>query len=101
MAVSGGCCLAAAALIPGSVAHGIARGLPSIGATFTETDVGSENPAGVLEATIEARLTPSGLDVRKAAYRRSTQILLRGHVPLYRASDALHGALQAKCRLGQ
>jgi hypothetical protein len=46
-----------------------------------------------LEATIEARLAPSGLDVRKAAYRRSTQILLRGHVPLYRASDALRGAL--------
>ena len=29
MAVSGGCCLAAAALIPGSVAHGVARGLPA------------------------------------------------------------------------
>jgi 4-oxalomesaconate tautomerase len=28
MAVSGGCCLAAAALIPGTVAHGVARGLP-------------------------------------------------------------------------
>ena len=28
MAVSGGCCLAAAALIPGSVAHEVARGLP-------------------------------------------------------------------------
>ena len=78
MAVSGGCCLAAAALIPGSVAHGVARGLPPVGAAFTEVDVGIENPAGVLEATIEARLAPSGLEVRKAAYRRSTQILLRG-----------------------
>ena len=56
MAVSGGCCLAAAALIPGSVAHGIARGLPPVGAAFSEVDVGIENPAGVLEATIEARL---------------------------------------------
>jgi len=36
--------------------------------------------------------------VRKAAYRRSTQILLRGHVPLYRASDALRGALLAVCQ---
>ena len=97
MAVSGGCCLAAAALIPGSVAHGIAAGLPSVGAAFTEVDVGIENPAGVLEATIEARLAPSGLEVRKAAYRRSTQILLRGHVPLYRASDALRSALEALC----
>jgi hypothetical protein len=95
MAVSGGCCLAAAALIPGSVAHGVAVGLPPVGAAFTEVDVGIENPAGVLEATIEARLAPSGLEVRKAAYRRNTQILLRGHVPLYRASDALRGALEA------
>ena len=94
MAVSGGCCLAAAALIPGSVAHGIATGLPSVGASFSEVDVGIENPAGVLEATIEARLVPSGLEVRKAAYRRSTQILLRGRMPLYRASDALRGALE-------
>jgi 4-oxalomesaconate tautomerase len=97
MAVSGGCCLAAAALIPGSIAHGVARGLPSVGAAFSEIDVGIENPAGVLEATIEARMTPSVLEVRKAAYRRSTQILLRGHVPLYRASDALLGSLQATC----
>jgi 4-oxalomesaconate tautomerase len=98
MAVSGGCCLAAAALIPGSVAHGVARGVPSVGTAFGEVDVGIENPAGVLEATIEARAGPSGLEVRKAAYRRSTQILLRGHVPLYRASDALRGALLAVCQ---
>jgi 4-oxalomesaconate tautomerase len=95
LAVSGGCCLAAAALIPGSVAHGIARGLPCVGAAFSEIDVAIENPAGVLEATIEARMRQPGLEVRKAAYRRSTQILLRGHVPLYRASDALLGALLA------
>ena len=98
MAVSGGCCLAAAVLIPGSVAHEVARGVAGVGRDFTEVDVGIENPAGVLEATIEARLTSSGLEVRKAAYRRSTQILLRGHVPLYRASDALRGALLPLCR---
>ncbi len=97
MAVSGGCCLAAAALIPGSIAHSVARGLPAVGDAFGEVDVGIENPAGVLEATIEARLAASGLEVRKAAYRRSTQILLRGHVPLYRASEALRGALRAVC----
>jgi 2-methylaconitate cis-trans-isomerase PrpF len=93
MAVSGGCCLAAAALIPGSVAHDMARGLPSVGAGFAEVDVGIENPAGVLEATIGARLSPDGLEVRKAAYRRSAQILLRGHVPLYCASAPLQAAL--------
>ena len=93
MAVSGGCCLAAAALIPGSVAHEFARNLPACGAAFTEMDVGIENPAGVLEATIDARLGPSGLEVRGAAYRRNTQVLLRGQVPLYRASAALRDAI--------
>jgi 4-oxalomesaconate tautomerase len=96
MAVSGGCCLAAACLIPGSVAHEIAQGLPAIGPAFGEVDVGIENPAGVLEATVEARVS-SGLEVRKAAYRRSTQILLRGHVPLYRASSVLREALLPLC----
>ncbi len=97
MAVSGGCCLAAAALIPGSVAHGVARGLPPASTAFSEVDVGIENPAGVLEATVETRLSSSGLQVRKAAYRRSTQILLRGQVPLYRASSALRDALLPLC----
>jgi hypothetical protein len=97
MAVSGGCCLAAAALIPGSIAHEMARGLPQAGGIFAEVDVGIENPAGVLEATIEARLGASGLEVRKAAYRRSAQILLGGHVPLYRASAALRDALLPLC----
>ena len=98
MAVSGGCCLAAAALVTGTVAHVLARGLPTVGTSFDEVDVAIKNPAGVLEATIEARLTMSGIEVRKAAYRRSTQILLRGYVPLYRASDALRNELQTVCR---
>ena len=93
MAVSGGCCLAAAALIPGTVAHDVARGLPAAGADFAEIAVGIENPAGLLAAKIEARADPDGLALRQAAYTRSTQILLRGHVPLYRASAALQAAL--------
>lgn len=97
MAVSGGCCLAAAALIPGSVAHDLALGLPAVGDSFCEVDVGIENPAGVLEATVEARLDRAGLEVRKAAYRRNTQLLLGGHVPLYRASDTLKEALLPLC----
>ncbi len=97
LAVSGGCCLAAAALIPGSVAHQLAHGLRPVPADLAEVDVGIENPAGILQATIQARLLPSGLEVRKAAYRRSTQILLRGHVPLYRASAGLRDALLSLC----
>jgi 4-oxalomesaconate tautomerase len=84
--VSGACCLAAAAMVPGSVAHRIAQGLPAGTPQFSEVEVGIENPAGTLQATVVARINGNELQVRSAAYRRSTQILLRGHVPLYRAS---------------
>ena len=94
MAVTGGCCLAAASLIEGSVAHEQARGLVMPGSEFAETCVDIENPAGILAATVEARLDGEALLVRKAAYKRSAQILLRGHVPLYRASADLVGALE-------
>ena len=96
MAVSGGCCLAAAALIPGTVAGRIARGLARPGADFTEIEVGIENPAGVLTASVVVRAEGGGIAIRTAAYRRSAQILLRGHVPLYRASGALQQALRAR-----
>lgn len=95
MAVSGGCCLAAAALIPGSVAHGVAQGIAAPTSMFADIAVGIENPAGILDATVVARLGDDGLHVQSAAYRRSTQILLRGHVPLYRASAELARALLA------
>jgi 2-methylaconitate cis-trans-isomerase PrpF len=93
MAVSGGCCLAAAALIPGSVAQRVAQGLPAPARDDAEIEVGIENPAGILQATVIAKLGDAGLEVQSAAYRRSTQILLRGHVPLYRASAELVRAL--------
>ena len=95
MAVSGGCCLAAAALIPGSVAHRLASGLARPGAEYAEIEVGIENPAGILGATIVARDEGGRLAIRSAAYRRSAQILLRGHQPLYRASAALTEAVLA------
>ena len=93
MAVSGGCCLAAAALIPGTVAHAVARGLPTLSSAFSDVEVGIENPAGILEATVVARISDQGVEIDNAAYRRSAQVLLRGHFPLYRASTALVEAL--------
>jgi hypothetical protein len=94
MAVTGGCCLAAAALIEGSIAHEQARGVVMPREEFAETGVEIENPAGILAATVDARLGGDGLEVRKAAYQRSAQILLRGHAPLYRASPDLVTALE-------
>ena len=93
MAVSGGCCLAAATLIPGTVAHDLARDVERVGAEYADIRIGIENPAGILETTIVARTGEKGVEIRSAAYRRSTQILLRGRMPLYRASDALLAAL--------
>jgi 4-oxalomesaconate tautomerase len=67
MAVSGACCLAAAAMVPGSVAHRIAQGLPAGTPEFSEVEVGVENPAGTLQATVVARLAAGELQVRSAA----------------------------------
>ncbi len=93
MAVSGGCCLAAAALIPGSVAHPVANGLAPAGPDFAEHAVAIENPAGILDASVVARAGGEALEVRSAAYRRSAQVLLQGWTPLYRASAELQAAL--------
>jgi 4-oxalomesaconate tautomerase len=91
MAVTGGCCLAAATLIPGSVAHEIAR--KQAPATEGEIHVAIENPAGVLGTTVVARLHEGHLEIRSAAYQRSAQVLLAGYVPLYGASPSLRRAL--------
>ncbi len=92
MAVTGGCCLAAACLMPGTVAHELAQGLPGLTGT-SEVQVDIENPAGILSATIEGQRTNSETKITRAAYKRSAQILLRGHVPVYRASPALKQVL--------
>lgn len=93
MAVTGGCCLAAACLMPGTVAYELAQGLPALGATTSEIQVDIENPAGILSATIEGQQTNTETRITRAAYKRSAQILLRGYVPVYRASAALKQAL--------
>ena len=93
MAVTGGCCLAAACLMPGTIAYEIAQGLPALGAAPSEIQVDIENPAGILSATIEGTQTNAEMKITRAAYKRSAQILLRGFAPLYRASPALKNAL--------
>ncbi len=95
MAVSGGCCLAAAVLVPGTVAFETARGVERLGAQFEEVHIGIENPAGILDASIEARLAGVGVEIVKAAYKRNAQILVAGQVPLYHASHGLRDALLA------
>jgi hypothetical protein len=89
LAVTGGCCLAVACLIPGTVANDVARGLEAIGDGNCICTVGMRNPAGVLRARIGATTINSGLRVTSVAYERSAQLFLRGHFPAYSASDGL------------
>lgn len=95
MAVSGGCCLAAAMLISGSIASRVAVGVAPPCEQDAEQVLGMENPAGVLEATVVARVASNRLEVTSVGYRRNAQILQRGHVPLYHASRHLENALSA------
>jgi 2-methylaconitate cis-trans-isomerase PrpF len=93
MAVSGGCCLAAACLLPGTIAHEVAVGVSSPVGSYTDIEVSIENPAGKLDTTVSVRTDGDTIDVRAAAYRRSAQILMRGYVPIYRASAQLVDAM--------
>ena len=93
MAVSGGCCLAAACLLPGSTAHEVAVGISNPTASYSDIDVSIENPAGKLDTTVSAKVNDNTLDIRAAAYRRSAQILMRGYVPIPRASAQLAAAM--------
>jgi 2-methylaconitate cis-trans-isomerase PrpF len=93
MAVSGACCLAAATLIPRSIAHGVAKAAAPSGHSVTEVEIGIENPAGILTTTMVVKQESGVPIILSAAYRRSAQILVRGHMPLYTASPALTRAL--------
>ncbi|MHC8400975.1 PrpF domain-containing protein [Pseudomonas sp. MDT1-17] len=96
MAVSGGCCLAAACLIPGTTAYRNATGISHPIYEFSDVEVSIENPAGRLDATVVAAIRNNQVDITSAAYRRSAQILMRGYVPLYQASTELLSALAAE-----
>ena len=59
LAVTGGCCLAVACLVPGTVANAVAQGLQPIGELNGICTVAMRNPAGVLRARIGATSTNS------------------------------------------
>jgi len=89
MAVTGGSCLAAACLIPGTTAHDCARDAGGLTTAVANHPVVMENPAGLLKAEIRGAVTAKGIEIEHAAYQRSAQVLLRGYTPIYGASDAL------------
>ena len=87
--MTGGACLAAAALIPGTIAHDMAAGLRELGPEPEDREVGIGNPAGVLGAVIHGARNGEDVSIKSAAYMRSAQILIRGHTPIYHASSEL------------
>lgn len=89
LAVTGGCCLAVACLVPGTVANAVATGLPPVSEMHGICTVAMRNPAGVLRARIGATVGANGLRVTSVAYERSAQLFLRGHFPVYCPSPEL------------
>lgn len=89
LAVTGGCCLAVAALLDGTVPHTVVSGLDTLSAATAERVVNMSNPAGVLQARVYGRAHGDSIDIPWVAYTRSAQILLKGLTPLYQASPAL------------
>ncbi len=94
LAVTGGACLAACCLIPGTVGHELVQGLKDLGPVESDHVVRMANPAGLLKATIAGSSREGKIAMPSAAYERTTQILLRGHTPIYNASAALKSAYQ-------
>lgn len=95
LAVSGGCCLASACLIPGTVAHRIAQHTPIVTTTVATHEIIIEHPTGMLATRLEALIMYDGqIEIHRAAYRRSAQILLRGTFPIYCGSTALRAFLK-------
>lgn len=104
MAVTGGCCLAVATLLEGTVAHDISlprRQIASMDASDLQSATTSENPqtttvrignpAGVLRATVCAGRRGEDILIPWVSYERSAQVLLQGMVPIYQASPELRG----------
>ena len=89
LAVTGGCCLAAACLIPGTTPHDIAQGVEPLSAYNTERVVAMENPAGILRARVFGRQDGNdGFAFPWVAYERNAQLFMDGFFRIYRLSDA-------------
>ena len=89
LAVTGGCCLATACLLPGTVAHDVVQNVQPFSFDVREAVVDMENPAGILRARICGALSEQGATIPWAAYARSAQVLMRGYMPIYTPSQPL------------
>lgn len=96
LAVTGGCCLAAACLIPGTTASDFAEGLEPLAARDAERVVAMENPAGILRARVFGRQLAAGAAAFPwIAYERSAQLFMDGFFRIHRPSGSLVDAVRA------
>jgi len=75
MAVTGGQCLAASAVLPGSVADGLAV-VPAKGPAAMQI----EHASGALDVLLDFAVTDSSVDIRAAGLTRTARLLARGMV---------------------
>jgi 4-oxalomesaconate tautomerase len=96
LAVTGGCCLATACLIPGTTAHEVATGLAPLGPQNDERAVAMENPAGILRAVVFGRQVGSAaFALPWVAYERNAQLYMDGYFKIHCPSPALIQDAQA------
>ncbi|MCL7465298.1 4-oxalomesaconate tautomerase [Phaeovulum sp. NW3] len=77
MAVTGAQCIAACAMLPGTVADGLAQGLADCASPVT---VGIEHPAGTFDVLVDFDRRDGGIDLRSAGVVRTARLLARGQV---------------------
>ncbi|SMX36871.1 4-oxalomesaconate tautomerase [Maliponia aquimaris] len=82
MAVTGAQCIAACAILPGTVAEGLAEGTAGRDAPLT---VGVEHATGTFEVVVDFARTEGGIDIRSAGLVRTARLLARGEVMVPRA----------------
>ncbi|TRW99401.1 4-oxalomesaconate tautomerase [Paracoccus sp. M683] len=77
MAVTGAQCIAACAILPGTLADGLAQGLVGQASTVT---VGIEHPSGIFEVVVDYEQQGDGIALRSAGVVRTARLLARGEV---------------------
>ncbi len=77
MAVTGAQCIATCAIMPGTVADGLSRGVEGKTAPLS---VGIEHPTGTFDVLVDFERTPDGVDIRSAGVVRTARLLARGEV---------------------
>ncbi|KMK68821.1 4-oxalomesaconate tautomerase [Puniceibacterium sp. IMCC21224] len=77
MAVTGAQCIAACAILPGTVADGLSEGLAG---QFAPLTVGVEHPMGTFEVVVDFEHQGDGVAIRSAGVVRTARLLARGEV---------------------